>query len=180
MTSSASLALRKHGISVFAAVGTTPFGWRELLEVVDHTADRYGWSGTVQAGNSRWTPRTLTSVDFMPRSMLTAWMRTSDLVVVHGGLGLMGDAIRHATRLVVVPRPWERSRRSRQTHPNDQWPVAQRLGAQYGFHTCGIEELPDILPRVMAGPPSGPREPDVSDVPDLVRNTIRALLGEHG
>ncbi|TFV62796.1 UNVERIFIED_ORG: hypothetical protein E4P37_16435 [Bacillus sp. AZ43] len=140
-------------MSLFLVVGTTPFGWNELVRAVDDVARSENLSGSAQIGNGTYEPTALSHERFVPHDVILENMRSADITVIHGGLGSIGDALRNARRLVVAPRTLGIGRHGRQEAPNDQWPVALRLAEVYGFDCVPLSQIGSAITSQLERPP---------------------------
>lgn len=154
-------------------VGTTPYGWDELVRAVDDVAEAQGISGWAQIGNGRYVPTTLSHDRFLPHASIVERMRSADVAVVHGGLGSIGDGLRHARRLVVAPRSLGVGRHGRQEAPNDQWPVALRLSEMYGFACVALTELGSAIAAQLEAPPQRWTVPP-TDAPRIIEEWLES------
>ncbi|RBY84512.1 hypothetical protein [Blastococcus sp. TF02A-30] len=134
-------------------VGTTPYGWDDLVRAVDDAAQTHGLTGWAQIGNGSYEPSALSHDRFLPHAAILERMKSADVAVIHGGLGSIGDGLRHAQRLVVAPRSLGVGRHGRQEAPNDQWPVALRLAEMYGFACVSLTELGPAIASQLEAPP---------------------------
>ena len=139
-------------MTLLILVGTTPFGWDEFVRSADAAAAANRITGLAQIGNGSFKPTHVRWVEFLPHAEVLREMSAAQLVICHGGLGTMGDGLRHARRLLVVPRSRGVGRRGRAEAPNDQFPVANRLALRYGFECASLEDLPAAVARTLAAP----------------------------
>lgn len=160
---------------ILVVVGTTPFGWDELVLAADDAARELGLTGVAQIGNGRYVPTNLDSTSFASHSEILDLMGDVDLTVIHGGLGSIGDALRHSRRLVVVPRPRGTGWHGRQAAPNDQWPTAERLASQFGFPCTSPSGLKVAMQQALA---HGEREPVLLHNP--AESLIKTWLADQG
>ncbi|HSK25734.1 MAG TPA: glycosyltransferase [Jiangellales bacterium] len=159
-------------------VGTAPSGWPALVDVVEDFCRARRLPGFAQVGNAGRVPEAIEWARFVPHDRLQSLMREAALVVSHGGFGSLGDLLRNAHRVVVVPRR-PRSRAERSLHPNDQWPVARRLAGLHGFSVCTLLDLPDTMAESLSGPPRHFVVPP-SDIPLLVRDHLTEVVRAGG
>lgn len=158
------------GTDLLVAVGTFLYGFDELVAAADSAAETLGIGGFAQIGGSRVLPRRLQWVRFLPSSELCARIAVARVVVCHGGVGILGDAMRAGRPIVAVPRRGPTSF----DHPaGDQLPLLRRLAERYAIDVCERpEQLAAAIERALAGPtiityPLG------SDIPDIVAGFLR-------
>lgn len=160
---------------ILVTVGASPAGWPALVDVVEDFCRSHGYEGFAQVGNAARTPEAIDWARFLPRERLTALMGEARLVVSHAGPGGLGDVLRNAHRVVVVPqRPRTRADRTRVRH--DEWPIARRLAGVHGFAVTTLIDLPDTMAAVLAAPARDFALP-TSDVPVLIREHLSQILG---
>ena len=155
---------------MLVAVGTFRLGFDELLEAADRTAHELGLTGFAQRGWSRYEPRHLAHARFLEAWDLHARIAAADIVVCHGGMGLLGDAMRAGRRIVALPRRGATTA----DHPaNDQGRFLARLAQLHPIvvaETAGdlggaVRFALDHLPPVVAYDLG-------SDIPRLVRGFL--------
>lgn len=90
---------------VFCTVGTTREDFSRLLTAVDE------WASTVphehvlvQRGYSSFKPKHCDTVDFLPMGVFQDTLRRAKLVIAHGGVGCIANALTMARATIVVPR----------------------------------------------------------------------------
>lgn len=124
---------------IFVAVGTFVHGFDELVEAADAACARLGLPGLAQIGHSRIQPRWLAWQRFLDGDALGRALAGSRIVVCHGGMGLLGDAMRAGRPIVAVPRRGPPG----PDHPaGDQLLFLRRLATIQPIHLC--ERLPDL------------------------------------
>lgn len=150
---------------LLVAVGTFVHGFDELVAAADSAAEALRIRGFAQIGGSRVLPRRLEWVRFLPPAEMRARIATALVVVCHGGVGILGDAMRAGRPIVAVPRRGPTSF----DHPaGDQLPLLRRLAERYSIGVCERpEELRAAIEQALAGPTTV-TYPLGSDVPDIV------------
>ncbi len=151
---------------ILVAVGTFIQGFDALVEAADAAAGRLGVGGFAQIGHSAVTPRHLAWERFLPPDRLRQRIAAARLVVCHGGIGLVGEAMRAGKPILVVPR---RGRPTRASPAGDQTALARRLAAEHPIQVCEQPELlGDLVKAMLEDGPAAPRYALGSDVPALV------------
>jgi len=101
---------------------------------------------------------------------MAARIGAASLVLCHGGIGLLGEAMRAGKSIIAMPRRG----RATATHPaGDQAAVVRRLDDRHGIGVC---ERPDELAGLVRDRMArgiGPQRYDLSsDVPELVASFL--------
>jgi UDP-N-acetylglucosamine transferase subunit ALG13 len=109
---------------ILVAVGTFVHGFDELVAAADEVSARLGLSGFAQIGHSRVIPRHLEWERFLAPPVLAQHLAASRLVICHGGIGLLGEAMRAGRPIVAVPR---RGRPTKSNPAGDQAGLVCRL-----------------------------------------------------
>lgn len=157
---------------IVGIVGTTPMGFSQLVEAIDDVCRSLCIEGFIQIGNSAYLPKVAAFERFLPRHELLERLRRCDLAITHGGIGAIGDSLRHAPRLVVVARPLGTSRAERVALPDDQGPVAERLGALYGFPVVtDRKDLKGTVQRAIVRPVRTTGMP-ISPIPGMIEDIL--------
>lgn len=159
-------------MTVLVSVGTFVRGFDELVAAADAAAGALDLEGLAQIGHSSVIPRHLDCVRFLPEPTLRAFLRRAVVVVCHGGMGILGEAMRAGRPVVAVPRRGPTTA----DHPaNDQGPFLERLARRYPLRVCPD---PADLERHLALALDEAHEPvDYglgSDVPRIVRGFLAA------
>lgn len=159
---------------LLVAVGTFLHGFDALVAAADDAAAVLDLGGLAQIGGSRVLPRRLEWVRFLPPQELRVRIARARVVVCHGGVGILGDAMRARRPIVAVPRRGPTSF----DHPaGDQLPLLRRLAERYPIGLC---ERPEELCTAIARALAGPGEIDYplgSDVPEIVARFLAAAQG---
>jgi UDP-N-acetylglucosamine transferase subunit ALG13 len=157
---------------ILVAVGTFLHGFDALVAAADRAAAGLGLAGFAQIGGSRVEPRHLAWARFLPPEELGTRVRAASVVVCHGGMGLIGEAMRAGKPLLVVPR---RGRPTRASPAGDQLALVRRLAERHPIRVCEQpEELEGALAALLAEG-LGPRRYDLgSDVPALIAGFLAA------
>lgn len=149
---------------ILVAVGTFVHGFDALVEAADEAVAALGAAGFAQIGHGRYLPRRMRWARFLPAEAFRARLREARIVVCHGGIGIIGEAMRAGRPIVAVPRRGSTTRR----HPaNDQTAFLARLGERFPITVCADPaNLKAALGRCGA---LGPQHYALgSDVPELV------------
>jgi UDP-N-acetylglucosamine transferase subunit ALG13 len=156
---------------LLVAVGTFVNGFDELVEAADRAAAELGIGGFAQIGGSRVRPRHLDWARFLPPAELRARIARARVVVCHGGVGILGDAMRAGRPIVAMPR---RGPTTFDNPSDDQLPFLRRLAERYPIGFCeGAEGLCAAIARALAGPTTVVY-PLGSDVPEIVARFLAA------
>ncbi len=133
---------------MLVTVGTARGGFDALVEAADRAAAELGLEGLAQIGDGRLRPRRLAWRRFLPRAELWRLLARRPLVVTHGGMGLLGEAMRAGCRIVAVPR----REPTTAAHPsNDQRAFLASLARLQPITVCRDPALlRDTLERVAA------------------------------
>ncbi len=151
---------------ILVAVGTYIHGFDELVTAADIAAAQLDLDGFAQIGQSRIIPQRLAWERFLAPAAMAARIAAASLVICHGGIGLLGEAMRAAKPIIVMPR---RGRPTADSPAGDQSAVVRRLAASHRITVCerGSDLAPLLKARVAAG--LAPQSYDLStDVPRLV------------
>ncbi len=161
---------------IFVAVGTFVHGFDELVLAADRACARRGLPGLAQIGHSRILPRWLAWQRFLGPEDLARAFGQSRIVVCHGGMGLLGDAMRAGRPIVAVPRRGPPSR----DHPaGDQLPFLRRLAEIHPIHLCeDVNELETMLLRIAAADEAAVPYGLETDLPDRLAAYLEATSGD--
>lgn len=156
--------------SLLVAVGTFENGFDALVAAADDAAERLGLEGFAQIGGSRVVPRRLVWTRWLPSDALLERIRAARVVILHGGVGLLGEAMRAGRPIVAVPR---RGPTTTANPAGDQLAFLRRVAERYPIVLCEEpEEVANGVETALAGPPSI-AYPLGSDVPELVAAYLR-------
>ena len=161
-------------MSILVSVGTFVRGFDELVAAADAAAGALGLAGLAQIGHSSVVPRHLDAVRFLPEPLLRGFLRAAGVVVCHGGMGILGEAMRAGRPIIAVPR---RGATTAGNPANDQAGFLERLAARYPIRVCPeprelerhlLEVLDDVAATVNYGL--------ASNVPQLIREFLAAKV----
>lgn len=163
-------------MNLFISVGTAPGGYDALVRAADRGAARLELRGLAQIGDGQYLPQSLSYVRFLSRGELRAQLARRPLVVCHGGMGILGEALRAGCRVICVPRSRPTSRR----HPsNDQRALVEALAARLPLIVCrDPDELENLLERLPVAAPTPPPLPQ-SNVPEIIAAFLRGDEAGH-
>ncbi len=152
---------------IFASVGTFIYGFDELISALDGACKNGQYTAFAQIGNSAVTPRHMEYVRFMSAAEMQHRLSEARLVVCHGGLGILGDAMRAGKPIIAVPRL--NARNSTDAPANDQVSTVQRLRSLFGIDICiDLTELPSQIDHALQQP-NTPRNYDLHcNIPTLI------------
>jgi UDP:flavonoid glycosyltransferase YjiC (YdhE family) len=151
---------------ILVAVGTFIHGFDELVDAADRAVGELRLGGFAQIGHSRSIPRHLTWERFLPPAALAARMAAAPLVICHGGIGLLGEAMRARKPIIAVPR---RGRPTQASPAGDQSALLARLAERHPIRVCAHpDQLPKTL-QAMVASGLAPQTYDLgTDVPGLI------------
>ncbi len=159
-------------MSILVSVGTFVRGFDELVAAADAAADSLSLRGLAQIGHSSVVPKHLDSVRFLPEPTLRDLLRRTRVVVCHGGMGILGEAMRAGRPIIAVPR---RGATTAGNPANDQAGFLERLAARYPIRVCPEpRELERHLLEVLDDVPAAVDYGLVSNVPRIIRGFLAA------
>lgn len=154
---------------IVVVLGTMFLDFRRLVQAADGYAAASGEQVVIQLGLSPQRPAHCAHVDFLPHDELLALQRHARVIVAHGGIGAIRDALAVKKPLIVAPRL-----RSFGEHLNDhQVDIAgavERRG--WGAMIVNLE----LLPTMLANPPAA-RENYVPDSARLIEK-VRSVVAQ--
>lgn len=133
---------------IFVAVGTSANGFDELVIAADRAAAAIGVPGLAQIGDGRFLSQTLRWRRFLPDDEFRRLLAAAEVVVCHGGMGILGEAMRVRRPIVAMPRRGA----TRAGNPtNDQRALLRRLAESQPITVCEEpSELEGALRRAVA------------------------------
>lgn len=160
---------------ILVAVGTFLLGFDALVQAADEAAAALAAPGFAQIGHSTVIPRHLAWERFLSPEALTRRMAEARVVVCHGGIGLLGEAMRAGKPILVLPR---RGRPTRASPAGDQAELVRRLAERHPIRVCERPgDLAPMLAELWAGPPTR-RYALGSDVPALIAGFLATSTGQ--
>jgi UDP-N-acetylglucosamine transferase subunit ALG13 len=151
---------------ILVSVGTFVRGFDALVEAADAAVGRLDVEGFAQIGHSSVHPRHLAWARFLPEAELCRRLRRADVVVCHGGMGILGQAMRAGRPIVAVPR---RGATTARNPANDQAAFLERLAERYPIRVCrDAGELTHHLAGLVEERPARIEYRLGSDVPRLI------------
>ena len=91
---------------IFVTVGSQKFPFNRLIEKVDQMAGEgvIREEVLIQTGTSDYIPRHCRHRDFYDREELKTMIDTCTVLITHGGVGTVIDAVKRGKKVVAVPR----------------------------------------------------------------------------
>ena len=91
---------------IFVTLGSQKFQFDRLLQKMDELIERGVITEkiTAQIGASTYLPRHFEYVRFMDREQFATTMDACDIVVTHGGTGVIITAVKKGKKVIAVPR----------------------------------------------------------------------------
>ena len=91
---------------IFVTLGSQKFQFDRLLQKLDELVERGVITEeiTAQIGASTYLPKHYEYVRFMDREQFAATMDRCDIVVTHGGTGVIITAVKKGKKVIAVPR----------------------------------------------------------------------------
>jgi UDP-N-acetylglucosamine transferase subunit ALG13 len=118
---------------ILVAVGTFIHGFDALVEAADRATAALGLPGFAQIGHGGYVPTHLASARLLDAADFRDRLAGARLVVCHGGMGIIGEAMRAGRPILAVPR---RGATTRANPANDQHEFVHRMAARHGIQVC--------------------------------------------
>lgn len=108
---------------IFVTVGNHYQSFDRLIKKADEIAPRFAHEIVIQKGYSEYCPQNAKHFDFVPISKAVEYIKTSDVVISHAGIGTIILCKEYGIPLIIFPR-----RKKYREHGTDhQMEVAQVL-----------------------------------------------------
>ena len=125
---------------IFVTVGNDFRGFDRLLRKMDEIAPLIPGEFLIQTGYSRYHPKNTKHVDFVPMDKAVEYIRNSELVVSHAGIGTIILCKEYRTPILILPR-----RKAYREHINDHQleiaKVLQNKEAEHIYVVSGEDQL---------------------------------------
>lgn len=132
---------------IFVTVGSQKFPFDRLVKKVDQMAGNHMITEEVcmQTGNSTYVPKNCRYQKFYDRDKFTEMVEKSDILITHGGVGIVVDAVKRGKKVIVVPR-----RANFGEHVDEhQLQLMEQFHARNLIYACmDIDDLPYVLRMV--------------------------------
>lgn len=90
---------------IFITTGTQKFQFDRLLEAMDIFAEKHKeWTYMAQSGACTYQPKHITCKPFMDRIEFNDMIEKANVIVTHGGTGVIINAIKKEKKVIAVPR----------------------------------------------------------------------------
>lgn len=89
---------------IFVTVGMHPTGFERLVKEMDRIAGRIDEEVIMQIGGTKYAPQNAKHFSFATEQEIKELCRHARVVVTHGGVGTVLDALQERATVVVVPR----------------------------------------------------------------------------
>lgn len=131
---------------IFVTLGTNDKSFERLLKEIDKQVElgNIKDSVIVQAGFTKYTSKNMTIVDLMPMDEFIDNIKNCDILITHGGVGTILDAIKNNKKIIAFPRLSEYKE-----HVNDHQIEIINEFYESGYLLTGkIEQLDKILKEI--------------------------------
>ena len=147
---------------IYITVGTYPQGFDRLIRYIDDISLELNLDCVAQISGGKYLPKNMKHSKFFAIEEQEEHIKNSDIIISHGGFGIIGDMLRKNKKFIVFPRPPGEG-------PNDQRPVAKKLSTTYGFSLCeSVESLMNEIIRLQSPDCSMPNYHVESNVSDII------------
>ena len=116
---------------ILVLLGTQNNRFHRLLEEIERLV-------IVQAGYTKYITKKMKIFDFMTKEELEEWQNKADLVITHGGVGSILQAITKQKKVIAIPRLHEYGE-----HVNDHQKEIVELFHQKGY-IIGIQRVEEL------------------------------------
>jgi UDP-N-acetylglucosamine transferase subunit ALG13 len=157
---------------IFATVGNSAFD--ALIAAVDSVCGKHHYETFAQIGLGRYEPKVLHWRRFLAAGDMVRSIRTARLVVCHAGAGIVGEVMRAARPMLVVPRTGNQVRWRDQ---GNQAEFAQVLAREFGVTVVwDLQNLGSAIGEVLSRDPADIRyRLRETNVPMLVASYLQTF-----
>lgn len=89
---------------VFIAVGTQKQQFTRLFEMIEKSKKLNGKEMVAQAGFTKYDTNKVKMFEFIPQEQLEEYIKSSEYMICHGGIGTIFSALEKNKKVLVVPR----------------------------------------------------------------------------
>lgn len=91
---------------ILVLLGTQDKSFKRLLEYVDNAIENKVIKEKViaQVGHTKYESKNIEMFDLIPRNEMDKLIEEAHLIITHGGVGFISDAIKHNKKIIAVPR----------------------------------------------------------------------------
>ncbi len=125
---------------ILVLLGTQNNRFHRLLEEIERLIqkEKIKEEVIVQAGYTKYITKKMKIFDFMTKEELEEWQNKADLVITHGGVGSILQAITKQKKVIAIPRLHEYGE-----HVNDHQKEIVELFHQKGY-IIGIQRVEEL------------------------------------
>ncbi len=166
----------RSAIVIFVSVGTFVKGFDDLVCAADEAAASLQLEGFAQIGHSDSVPKHLHWKRFLDGREMQQRLQSCSVVVCHGGVGIIGDAMRAGRPILAMPRQGMTSA----TNPaNDQRQFVEMMSYRYGIHQClDVTQMTRDLRDLLAFAPTQIDYRLETDIPQILAGFLRGGCSE--
>lgn len=132
---------------IFVTVGTQDKSFARLIKGIEQAVieKKITDKVIVQAGNTKYESDVIEVLNYIPFEKFTDFMNKADIIITHGGVGSILNAIKLGKKVIAVPRLKEYNE-----HINDhQLQVIKKMTEQgYILSTQNVEEIPNKIKEI--------------------------------
>lgn len=132
---------------IFVTVGTQDKSFERLIKGIEQAVieKKITDKVIVQAGNTKYESDVIEVLNYIPFEKFTDFMNKADIIITHGGVGSILNAIKLGKKVIAVPRLKEYNE-----HINDhQLQVIKKMTEQgYILSTQNVEEIPNKIKEI--------------------------------
>ena len=91
---------------IFVILGTQDKGFERMLKEIDELIKDGIITNrvVVQAGSTNFKSNEMDIIDYLPMQKFHKYIEEADIIITHGGVGSILDAIKHHKKVIAIPR----------------------------------------------------------------------------
>ncbi len=131
---------------ILVTVGSQKFQFDRLLKKIDELIEEKKLKDNVfaQIGNSNYLPKNYEWVKFLDRDAFQEKIEEADIIITHGGTGVIIKSLKLGKKIIVVPR-----QKKFNEHVDDhQLQIAKEFDGKFVETVLDIEELEEKIESI--------------------------------
>lgn len=131
---------------VFICIGTQKQDFSRIFDLVINCKSLKNEKIIAQSGYTNYNNPRITSFDFVSQDKMDEYIKESDLVIAHGGVGTIFSALKQGKKVIAVPRLKKYGE-----HINDhQLEICEELEKEkyIVYYKDGVDTLDDLVDKV--------------------------------